>query len=336
MAKRKRLGPARLEGPTPTEPRVPSPARAALGGRPPIADVAQDAAATAALSEIAQELSSARTEGRLIQRLPLDAVDPAYLVRDRAALDEDEMQVLCDSLAARGQQTPDEVTETAPGRYGLISGFRRYKALQRLNQSEILAILRRPAEAAEAYQAMVEENEVRAGLSFYERGRIVARACDAGVYRTDRLALGALFSAVPRSRRSKIGAFVTLVRALDEVLTYPTHLSEKLGLGLAKRLAEDAGFAQRLAARLRDAPPADAAAEIAILTRALQPAPAETSPAAPALRDDVPPPPRPEPEALAEGLEMLRNADGSVTFRGARLAEDGFAARLADAAKALI
>ena len=47
---------------------------------------------------------------------------------------------------------------------------------------------------------MVDENEIRAGLSFYERGRIVAKATDAGVYTSDKTALAALFHASPRAK----------------------------------------------------------------------------------------------------------------------------------------
>ena len=46
----------------------------------------------------------------------------------------------------------------------------------------------------DAYVAMVEENEIRVGLSFYERARIAAKSVEAGVYPDDRAALRALFA----------------------------------------------------------------------------------------------------------------------------------------------
>jgi hypothetical protein len=49
----------------------------------------------------------------------------------------------------------------------------------------------------EAYLAMVEENEIRVGLSFYERARIVARAAEAGVFERHR---GAAARSSPRPR----------------------------------------------------------------------------------------------------------------------------------------
>ena len=117
MAKRKRLTPARLpDGPqvdvaasevSPSDesgaletktmfPRYPNGVYKSPK-RPPIADVAHDAAASAALSEVVQTLTEARNEGRLIQRLPLDAIDADYLVRDRMAVNADEMTTLMEA-----------------------------------------------------------------------------------------------------------------------------------------------------------------------------------------------------------------------------------------------
>jgi len=95
MAKRKRLTPARLDAATPAPE-----AKTLFPTRPPIADVAHDAAATAALSEVTAVLDSARNEGRLIQHIALDLIDADYLVRDRIAADPDEMAVLMTSVRA--------------------------------------------------------------------------------------------------------------------------------------------------------------------------------------------------------------------------------------------
>jgi len=245
--------------------------------RAPIAHVAGEAAAAAALGEVAGELARARDEGRLVQRLPLAAVEPGWLVRDRLAIDEAELGELAGSLRARGQQTPVEVAEIAPGRYGLISGWRRWTALQRLHAetgearfATILALVRRPDDAADAYLAMVEENEIRAGLSYYERARIVARAAELGIFASEAAALRALFAQASRARRSKIAAFLPIVAALDGRLAFPAAIPERLGLALAKALSEDPGFGPRLAERLRKAAPADAEAERALLQRALR------------------------------------------------------------------
>lgn len=86
-------------------------------------------------------------------------------MRDRIGLDAAEMAPLVESLRTRGQQTPVEVVALEGGRYGLISGWRRVQALRRLcaetgdaaRFGTVLALLRQPRDAAEAYVAMVEE-----------------------------------------------------------------------------------------------------------------------------------------------------------------------------------
>jgi hypothetical protein len=272
MAKRKRLSPA-----NPSVPLSPAP-RPAFA---PIAQVAGEAAATSALTEVTEALESARSEGRMIESLALEAVDATHLVRDRIALDDEEQETLKRSLVARGQQMPIEVVALEAG-YGLVSGWRRLSALKALyaetGEARFATVLARvvtPEDRAGAYVAMVEENEIRAGLSFYERARIVWKAEADGIYPTRRAALQGLFGAVPRAKRSKIGSFVVLVEAFDGALRFPTAISEKLGLRLVKALAGDPGLARRLCQRLRSETPEDAEGELAILSNALKPA-AET------------------------------------------------------------
>ncbi|MEC7297754.1 MAG: ParB N-terminal domain-containing protein [Pseudomonadota bacterium] len=309
MAKRKRLGPARVFSDTPgdgaeapvvaenqtlnsgSEPVVApglSPARRKV---PPIASVAGASASEAALQELSETLRSAREEGRLIQPLPLDAIEADHLVRDRLVADEDEMQALMTSLRARGQQTPIEVVALADNRFGLISGWRRLSALRRLSEEDpafgtVLAILRRPDSAAEAYCAMVEENEIRVGLSYYERARIVARAAAQGVYEDPKAALSGLFSSASRPKRSKIGSFVRLHDALDDVLRFPSAIPERLGLALVKEIDSQDGFTPRLRALLSAGNATSAEGEIAILTAALEPVSAPTPAAAKPMSSD--------------------------------------------------
>lgn len=306
MAKRRRLTPAQYSGspyagaPRPAPQPLPSaPPRTGLASAP-IAQVAGEAAATAALQEVAGELASARAEGRLVLRLPLAVVDTGYLLRDRIDIDEEALTQLTDSLRSHGQRAPIEVTDLGGGRYGLISGFRRVAALQRLQAEDdrfatVLALLRRPETAGDAYVAMVEENEVRLGLSYYERARIAARATDLGVFETEKQALQRLFATASRSRRSKIGSFLGVYRALEGALRFPAALPERLGLALAQHLDGSSGAAARLAALLADPPAADAAEEQARLSAAIAPAaPAPEAVAEPAAapgRAEDPPAP---------------------------------------------
>jgi len=264
----------------------------------PIAAVAGDASASAALAAVSAEMEAARREGRMVQALPLDAVDAAYLIRDRIDMDPDEKRALRVSLRDRGQQTPIEVVALGDGRYGLISGWRRLTVLRELHADgsgtadagakpgTVLALVRAPAGAAEAYTAMVEENEIRVGLSYFERARIVSHAVRAGVCEDLGVALNALFAAASRSKRSKIKSFVVVVEALGDHLHFPTALSERLGLKLAQQLEAESAFAPRLRDRLRKAKPDSAEAETALLEKALR---GEADrPPAPSLEEVVP------------------------------------------------
>jgi ParB family transcriptional regulator, chromosome partitioning protein len=315
---RKRLGgplPDYLEGAaTPPAP------MAAL----PIAQVAGDAAAMAALAEVSEELASARAGGRMVLALPIDAIAEDYLIRDRVAQDPEEMAALMQSIAARGQQTPVEVVELGPGRYGLISGARRMTALRRLAEETgearfgtVLALLRRPEGGADPYVAMVEENEIRVGLSFYERARVVMRAVEAGVYDSEKKALQGLFATASFPKRSKIKSFIPVVEALDGVLRFPARIPERLGLRLSKALGER-GFRARAIAALRAAKPATAEAEARVLTGLLRPGtPEEEGP------DVI----ETEPDPAGSGPDLrLTVTDGRVVIEGRAVDADFVAA----------
>ncbi|MBN8189850.1 nuclease [Salipiger thiooxidans] len=298
MAKRKRLTPASpdfLGGspaptaspeasptPVPAPSAGPSPARPALSAAstPPIAQVAGGAARNAAFEEVTALITEARREGRLIQPLPLSEIDPGYLVRDRISVPEEDQQSLRESLRARGQQMAIEVVDLGEGReprYGLISGWRRLSSLRALFEetgearfSTVLARIRPPQAAGEAYVSMVEENEIRLGLSYYERARIATKAVEAGAFEHDEAALSALYASASRPRRSKIRSFAELVRRLDALLRFPASLGERIGLEMAKALREDPGFETRLAAALDKAAPESAEAEQEAIRKALK------------------------------------------------------------------
>ncbi len=244
-------------------------------------------------------MQSARADGRLIERLPLSAIDETHLVRDRMGQDEEELAALISSLRVRGQQTPIEVTRLADPvdgmSHGLISGWRRLTALRRLFEetgderfATIKALVITPDTARDAYVSMVEENEIRVNLSLYERARIALKAVEEGVYPTTRAALQGLFGSTTRSRRSKIGSFAVVAGALDGVLVHPTAIPEKLGLALAREIQAEADFAPRLRATLtgarRDTPAQEMRLLGAAISEARNPAP---SPAAEAPRVTV-------------------------------------------------
>ncbi|MCF7728093.1 ParB/RepB/Spo0J family partition protein [Sulfitobacter sp. M22] len=297
---------------------------------PPIAHVAGDAATSAALAEVAAELQAARTEGRMVQSLPLDQIDARYLVRDRLIVDDDDMAALRASLSSRGQQTPIEVVATEQAGYGLISGWRRLSALTQLYAetgdirfSTILALVRRPVDAADAYVAMVEENEIRVGLSYYERARIVSRAVEEGVYPDAKKALSSLFGNGSRAKRSKIKSFLPVVEHLGSHLSHPAAIGERLGLALSQKLQLDAEFSAHVIRVLKaETESLTPEAEQNLLGKALHSKDASTS----SSRREAP-----VRDPLAPGL-WLQRGEATVTIGGPALTPE-IEARIRDALK---
>lgn len=282
----------------------------------PIARVAAEAVEAAALRELSETLERARETGRMVLDLPLGEIAPDHLARDRMPVEDPEMANLRESIRAHGQRTPVEVTPlaaTGTGAlpYGLISGWRRLMALKALHAetgdprfATIQALVRRPETAADAYVAMIEENEIRLGLSQYERARVAARAADRGVFPDEETALRTLFAAASRPKRSRIRSFLELYRALDDSLRFPAHLPERLGLALVERLR--AGEASRIVAGLAAAAPETPEAELAVLARLSRPE--RTPAAAPTIR-------RLRPEVMLE--QSLRGRTLTLKLKGA-------------------
>lgn len=288
--------------------------------RAPIAQVAGEASATAALEALTDDMARARAEGRMVIDLPLGDVLADHLDRDRLPrADDEDMEALRESLRAHGQRTPIEVTPLTDGRYGLISGWRRLTALAALlaetgeaRFASVRALVRRPESAGDAYVAMVEENEIRLGLSHYERARIVALSADRNVFESERAALRALFGNVSRAKRSKIGSFLTVYRALDAQLRFPHALGERLGLRIAKEISEDRAAARALQKALEKANADTSEAEQRALEQALTPPKAASQP-------DLAPDPAPE---TVPGITVGAKRKGTglqVTLTGPRV-----------------
>ena len=283
----------------------------------PIARVAAEAAGAAALNEVAETLRRARETGRLVLDLPLEAIAPDHLARDRLPVEGEEMAALRESIRTHGQRTPIEVTPLSGALpYGLISGWRRLAALTALHAetgdarfATVQALLRRPETAAAAYVAMVEENEVRVGLSQYERARVAARAAERGVFDSENEALRALFATASRAKRSRIRAFLEIYHALDGTLRFPTFLPERLGLKLVEKLRE--GRSAAIVAALAAADPQEPEAELACLVRVLAPEARKSDAAA--------------PETIGPGLSLrqkLRRGRLTLTLEGAAVTSD--------------
>ena len=161
---------------------------------------------------------------------------------------------------------------------------------------------------------MVEENEIRADLSFFERARIVLRAVEGGVFGSEKQALQSLFSAASYAKRSKIKSFIPIVAALDGALRFPTHLTERSGLAIAKVLAETPALGAQAAAALTadPAPTPEAEAEqlkALILEAGIGSFPPEKPEARPTR-------PKPVIDQITPALR-LKSAPGRIELSGA-------------------
>lgn len=257
----------------------------------PIAQVAADTAQAAdhrsaeEKAEIArnrsdaERLREAEEAGRLILEIPLAEIDEGALIRDRMSMDGGDLEELKRSIASHGLRLPIEVFERQdPGsgkRYGLLSGYRRFVAVQGLRDlwngeryDTIRAVVREPSAMGGTFVAMVEENEVRSDLSHFERGRIAVLAAQEGAFLNTEAAVDALFATGSKAKRSKIRSFALIFEELGDMLIFPESLREKDGLKLATALR--AGGESAIRDALAEAAPETPDEELAVLLDAIE------------------------------------------------------------------
>ncbi|WP_208353201.1 ParB/RepB/Spo0J family partition protein [Pseudaestuariivita rosea] len=302
-------------------------------GMAPIAQVAADTAqeltvtdpnlraAQARDAADAERLREAEKQGLILLDLPLDDVLADAMVRDRSVLDKGAMDELQASIALNGQRLPIEVYEMAnqadgEPRYGVLSGYRRLRALQNLRAQygagpfdTVRAILRDPKEQRHRFAAMVEENEIRQSLSHYERGRIAVIAAQQGAFANTEEAVNAMFPVASKAKRSKIRSFALIFEELGDLLNFPENLREKDGLKVAAALRD--GAEEKLRAALETGQGTDAASELALLE---------------AVLDDYADVPRPSsrggrpkvkvPQQGWQGQNTLRLSNGIILRKG--------------------
>ncbi|KEJ87848.1 ParB/RepB/Spo0J family partition protein [Sulfitobacter donghicola] len=254
-------------------------------GMAPIAQVAAesamnmnavDPAMRAKLAEL-DKYRAIEAQGLVARLIPIDAVDASVLTRDRMDLNPEDFAELKAAILANGLRMPVEVCELEPvegqPRYGLISGYRRFRAVSELRGQPgqgagvIEALVRPAASSAASMEAMVEENEIRSDLTHFERGRIAVLAAQNGVYSSVEEATAKLFAFASKAKRSKIRSFAMVFERLGDVLSFPLALKEKQGLAIAAGLRDGAGDALREG--LAAAAPADAVEEWAVVDRVL-------------------------------------------------------------------
>ncbi len=215
-------------------------------------------------SEDAKVLRAAREDGRLIERVALDAVLTDALPRDRLDLSDvavsEAMDELKASILARGQKEPIEVWRDGAGALQLKKGWRRLTALRQLRdetgEAAFDTVLARISEADDTrldrYVDMVEENVIREDLTFAEMAAVVLEAAaDPAVDETNPGALvSRLYGSLHKTKRSYIRSFVFLLSALGDDLKFPKDLPRNLGVSVSRRLQDD-GVPDILRERLR-------------------------------------------------------------------------------------
>ena len=228
-------------------------------GAAPIAQVAGEAAQfttgetpDAKMNRLdADKLREAQEQGLLIQEIPLDQIKTEDLVRDRTIIDQGEFDELMSAIQFSGLRLPIEVYKDGEGGYQLISGYRRLLAFRNLHErfpdayGTIKTIIRPKQDLGLSFMAMVEENEIRANLSHYERGRIAVLAARQGAFKGTDDAVAKLFLTASKAKRSKVRSFAEVFECLGDVLSFPEDLTERRGLRIAAAIRHGAEEAMR-------------------------------------------------------------------------------------------
>lgn len=264
----------------------------------------------------AEKLRAAQAKGLLITEIPTAKINPMAMIRDRTVIDDAELTELKISIRGSGLRLPIEVYPTADG-YALLSGYRRLmavKALAEINSATkeydtIKAIIRPPADTAEAFKAMVEENEIRSNLSHFERGRIAVIAAKEGAFANTEEAINALFLSASAAKRSKVKSFAEIFECLGDLLAYPENLNERRGLRLAGALRQ--GGEARLRAALGSGAYSSPEAEWAAVESTVEALMAEPADAVRRGRPKLPPTPgwNGDTLTLSSGISLRKERD---------------------------
>jgi ParB family transcriptional regulator, chromosome partitioning protein len=207
--------------------------------------------------------------------VPLSQIDEAALPRDRSGLDAEPLDELIASLVINGLRQPIEIWRFSeprpPHTFGLISGFRRLAAFRSLlttyedktRWQAIPAFIRTPATYAEAFAAMVEENEVRADLSPFEKGKLLVTAVRCEIFPSVEAAVDSMYAGKPRYQRARLRTLARFAEEMDGLLTAPEKLTQAQAFRVAA--AFDAGFGEVIDTALNESSLKDPATQWEIL-----------------------------------------------------------------------
>jgi ParB family chromosome partitioning protein len=141
--------------------------------------------------------------------------------------------------------------------FGLLSGYRRLFAFRGLLEqtrqpryAAIPAFVRERRDLAKAMAAMVEENEIRATISPYERGLVCVHARNEGAFGSIEEAVEGLYPTACRVKRHRLRALAFAAEEVAGFFSAPEKLSEQKMFRLARAIT--AGFGDLLRTALEE------------------------------------------------------------------------------------
>jgi ParB family chromosome partitioning protein len=215
---------------------------------------------------LAHEYVQRKSDGLVIDLIPLEAVVTKKLARDRLDGQDEDLSELIASIEEIGLSNPIRVQKRADGRYELVQGYRRLSAYRALlgstgdseAYSSIPATVIVADEALEVlYRKMVDENLVRKDISFAEMATLALKyASDPATTCDDpEKAVAILFKSAGYQKRSYIRSFIGLMERIGGAVKHPAEISRALGLELRKRMDADASVAAQIESDLMAAGP---------------------------------------------------------------------------------
>lgn len=184
--------------------------------------------------------------------LPLSRIAADAFPRDRTAPDPVAQAELVASILRDGLRQPIEVvelSETLDGcTHALVSGMRRLLASREIARMQgreatatIAATLRSPQSMADILRDIAAENEQRAQISMFEKGRFLIAAVAEGHFDSLDAAIAAIFPAVARAKAYRLRAAAEVAQALDGRLSTPEALTQNQIEALATALRRGMG-----------------------------------------------------------------------------------------------
>ena len=185
--------------------------------------------------------------------LPLNRISADAFPRDRTHLDSAEQADLVASILRDGLRQPIEVvglSEPLDGcTHALVSGMRRLTALREIarmngtaDTATAPAFLRAPPSMAAILRDIAVENEQRAPVSMFEKGRFLIESVAQGHFDTLDAAISGLFPEAARNKAYRLRAAAEVAQALDGQLSTPEALSQNQIEALAMTLRRGMGL----------------------------------------------------------------------------------------------